>query len=56
MNDSKGTATPQTVEAIGHKDWERVILGENGIHGTVRVLLYIVAFALVFGTVFHLAG
>ena len=56
MNDSKGTATPQTVEAIGHKDWERVVLGENGIAGTARMIGYILAFALIFGTLFHFAG
>ena len=56
MTDDKGTETPQTVEAIGHSDWERTILGENGISGTVRMVVYILAFALVFGTIFHFAA
>lgn len=53
MND-KATDTPQAVEHAGHKDWERLILGANGISGTVRMLVYIVGFALVFGTLFYL--
>lgn len=34
-------------------DWERAVLGANGIAGTVRMVGYIVAFALVFGTFFY---
>lgn len=56
MTTDKGTETPQTVEAIGHTDWERTILGPNGISGTVRMIVYILAFALVFGTLFYFAG
>ena len=55
MNDIKGTETPQAIERAGHKDWERLILGENGISGTIRMVLYIVLFALVFGTLFSFA-
>lgn len=32
-------------------DIERLILGENSIEGTIRVLIYIVAFAALFGTI-----
>ena len=56
MSEGKATDTPQAIEAIGHRDWERVVLGENGIAGTVRLLVYIVVFALVFGTIFYFAG
>ena len=52
MNDTKATETPQAIEAAGHKDWERVVLGGNGIAGTVRMIVYIAAFALIFGTAF----
>jgi hypothetical protein len=52
MNDAKATATPQAVEHAGHKGWERLILGENSIAGTVRILLYIVAFVGIFGSLF----
>jgi hypothetical protein len=52
MNDSKATETPQAIESAGHKDWERAVLGENGIAGTLRMIVYIAAFALVFGTIF----
>ena len=52
MND-KGTETPQAIEDAGHRDWERVILGENGIAGTLRLVAYIAVFALIFGTVFY---
>lgn len=52
MNDSKATDTPQAIEAAGHTDWERAILGGNGISGTLRMIVYIAAFALIFGTVF----
>lgn len=54
MND-KGTETPQAIERAGHQDWERVILGPNGISGTLRVVGYVVVFALVFGTIFYFA-
>jgi hypothetical protein len=53
MNDSKATDTPQDVERAGHTDWERLILGPNGIAGTVRMLIYIVLFAVVFGSIFY---
>lgn len=56
MTDSKGTETPQTIEAVGHTDWERVLLGDNGIIGTLRVVGYIAVFALVFGSIFHFIG
>ena len=52
MSDSKATDTPQAVENAGHKDWERLILGENGIAGTLRMIGYIAVFALIFGTLF----
>ena len=55
MNDIKGTETPQAIERIGHSGWERLILGENGISGTVRMLVYIALFALVFGSLFYFA-
>jgi hypothetical protein len=47
------TETPQEIERAGHKDWERLVLGENGIAGTLRLIVYIAAFALVFGSLFH---
>lgn len=53
MSDDKGTETPQAIEAAGHTDWERVILGENGISGTFRMVVYIAAFAVIFGSVFY---
>jgi hypothetical protein len=53
MNDSKATDTPQDVERAGHKDWERVVLGQNGISGTVRMLVYIMLFAVIFGSLFY---
>jgi hypothetical protein len=56
MSDSKATETPQAIEHAGHKDWERAILGENGISGTLRVIGYIAVFALVFGTLFSFIG
>ncbi len=43
---------PQAIEHAGHKDWERLILGENGIAGTLRMIGYIAVFALIFGTLF----
>ena len=52
MTDDKGTDTPQAIERAGHKDWERLVLGENGIAGIVRVVVYAVAFAAVVGHVF----
>lgn len=53
MDDSKGTATPQAIERTGHKTWERLILGENSINGTLRVVLYIGLFVVVFGLLFQ---
>lgn len=47
------TETPQEVEREGHTDWERLVLGPNGIAGTVRLIVYIAVFALVFGTLFY---
>ena len=54
MDESKGTETPQAIERAGHKDWERLVLGENGIAGTIRLVVYALAFALVFGSLFYL--
>jgi hypothetical protein len=51
MND-KATETPEAVERAGHKTWERVILGENSIAGTMRVIVYIAIFVALFGTIF----
>jgi hypothetical protein len=51
MNDAKATETPLAVERAGHKDWERLILGANGITGTIRMIVYIAVFALVFGSI-----
>ena len=56
MTTEKGTETPQTTEAIGHRDWERAILGDNSIAGTLRVVAYIAVFVLVFGSIFHFVG
>lgn len=56
MTTEKGTETPQTIEAIGHRDWERAILGDNSIAGTLRVVAYIAVFVLVFGSIFHFVG
>ena len=53
---NKGTMTPQATERAGHTDWERVVLGPNGINGTIRLMLYIAVFALIFGSFFHLAA
>lgn len=55
MTEGKGTETPQKIEALGHRDWERAILGGNGIAGTLRLIVYIAVFALLFGTLFYLA-
>jgi hypothetical protein len=33
--------------------WERAVLGANGISGTVRMLVYIAAFAVIFGSIFY---
>ena len=52
MND-KGTTTPQATEWAGDTDWERIVLGDNGLSGTVRLVAYALAFALVFGTLFY---
>jgi hypothetical protein len=54
LSDDKATDTPQAIKHAGHKDWERLILGQNGISGTLRMIIYIVAFALIFGSVFYL--
>lgn len=56
MTMEKGTETPQAIEDAGHRTWERVILGENSIAGTLRMIAYILAFVVVFGTFFHFAG
>lgn len=56
MSENKSTTTPDAIEAAGHTDWERVLLGDNGIAGTLRMLIYIVGFALVFGSIFYFAG
>jgi hypothetical protein len=53
MSDDNGTDTPQAIERAGHKNWERLVLGENGIAGTLRLIVYIAAFALVFGSIFY---
>jgi hypothetical protein len=53
MNEDKGTETPQAIERVGHKQWERLVLGENGISGTIRMIVYIALFALVFGSMFY---
>jgi hypothetical protein len=53
MNEDKGTETPQALQRVGYKDWERLILGENGLAGTLRLIVYIAAFALVFGSIFY---
>jgi len=47
MSDSKATETHRI-------DLERLMLGENSISGTIRMLVYIGVFALVFGTLFSL--
>jgi hypothetical protein len=56
MDEDKGTDTPQAVHRAGYKDWERLLLGVNGIVGTVRLILYALVFALVFGSLFHFLG
>jgi hypothetical protein len=56
MNDNKATATPQAVTAAGHKSWERVLLGDDSIRGTLRLIGYMLGFVLVFGTLFYLFG
>ncbi len=53
MNDAKATETPQVIERAGHKDWERLVLGANGILGTLRLIVYIALFAVVFGSIFY---
>jgi hypothetical protein len=54
ISPDKGTATPQAIEPAGHKDWERIILGGNGVRGTFLMVGYVVVFAVVFGTIFYL--
>ena len=39
-----------------HPDFERLLLGDNSIGGTLRVLVYIVIFVVVFGTLFSVLG
>lgn len=56
MSDNKETDTPQAIERAGHKDWERRVLGENGIAGTIRLVIYIALFALIFGSLFYFTG
>ncbi|HHY48749.1 MAG TPA: hypothetical protein GYA10_03270 [Alphaproteobacteria bacterium] len=48
----KATDTPTAVQRAGHKDWERAVLGENGLVGTIRLIVYIAVFAIIFGTIF----
>ena len=54
VNDDKAAEAPRAIDRAGHKTWERIILGENSVEGTARVLVYIIAFVVVFGTVFAL--
>jgi hypothetical protein len=56
MNDAKATETSQAVTAAGHKPWERVLLGEDSVSGTLRLISYILAFVVVFGSLFHFLG
>ena len=53
MNDAKATETPQALENARDTDWERAVLGANGISGTLRLIVYIIVFALVFGSIFY---
>lgn len=46
----------QTV-ALGHpagRPWERALFGSGSIEGTVRMVVYVALFVLVFGTLFYL--
>ena len=54
--DDKATDTTEAVIRAGHKRWERVLLGDNSVEGTFRVLIYIALYVVVFGTLFHFAG
>jgi hypothetical protein len=56
MDGNKETETPQAVQRAGYRDWERLLLGNNGIEGTIRLVLFAVLFALVFGSLFHVLG
>lgn len=53
MDDDKRTGTSLATEGAGHNNWERVVLGQNGISGTLRMIVYIGAFALIFGSLFY---
>ena len=54
--DDKATDTTEAVIRAGHKRWERVLLGDNSVEGTFRMLIYIALYVVVFGTLFHFAG
>jgi hypothetical protein len=54
--DGQQVETPDKLIQQGHRSWERVLLGDNSVQGTFRLLLYIILFALVFGSVFHFGG
>jgi hypothetical protein len=56
MTEHKATETPEAVNAAGHKAWERVLLGEDSISGTLRLIGYIVGFVVIFGSLFHVLG
>jgi len=51
MNDVK--AAEATHPNGERKSIERLILGDDSISGTLRLIGYIVAFAVVFGSLFH---
>jgi hypothetical protein len=54
--DSEQSETEKVIKAGYGTPMERLLLGDNSIEGTIRVVLYIGAFVLVFGSLFYFAG
>jgi len=56
MNETNEATAPHGSEHAVRKGWERILLGENSIAGTFRMIGYILAFVVVFGALFYFAG
>lgn len=56
MTQDKATDLSLDAEEGGRKPLERLLLGENSITGTLRLIGYMLVFAVLFGTLFHLLG
>lgn len=53
--DRPQSETDKAISAGYGTDIERLLLGSNSVEGTLRVLIYIGLFILVFGTLFAFA-